>query len=613
MSQFTDDPQHAIQGMAAGLNSTLTASIKLTATAGLMSTGQLSLDSGNVVASLIGTPRWTVDELARTAARVGHSAALALAYRERGMGFLDQLSGAFSFVIHDPGDNSLIAGIDRMGRMPMYYTECGQGLVLGTSASSVLAHPLVDSSITAQGIYSYIYFHMIPSPLSIYQGLNKLPAAHYLHYRKAGLALTRFWTPGFSEDRTCSIEDLGQQLRSKLRQGVSRCIDPCEKTGAFLSGGLDSSTVTGFMAEISNRESEAYSIGFSAPGYDEMEFARITAKHFGVRLNEYYVTPEDVVDALPLIATSYDEPFGNSSALPAWFCAARAKKDGVQHLLAGDGGDEIFAGNERYAKQSIFEHWLRLPGFLRSSLVEPLVNALPSPVPLASKAKSFLAQANTPLPDRLQSYNFLHRHDPAELFNPEMLAEIDRSEPLQLLNDIYHSPEQASTLNRMLYLDWQITLADNDIRKVSHMGALAGVKITYPMLDDSLVEFSTRVPDAWKLKGGKLRHFYKKSLSGWLPDATITKKKQGFGLPFGVWMQSHEPLRDLAYDNLLSLRKRDYLRDDFIDKLVRLHREGHAAYYGELIWILTVLELWLSHYEQTARATPLSSTAGAIQ
>ena len=202
-------------------------------------------------------------------------------------------------------------------------------------------------------------------------------------------------------------------------------------------------------------------------------------------------------------------------------------------------------------------------------------------------------RANVPLPDRLQSYNFLNRHRPEEIFASDFLAQISTASPSSLLQQVYHRPTDTSTLNRMLYLDWQFTLADNDLRKVSHMCAVAGVDVTFPMLDDKLVEFACQIPGSWKIKGKNLRHFYKKALHNWLPDETINKKKQGFGLPFGVWMQSHHPLQELAYDNLLKLKTRQWLNPAFIDKLIDLHRNGHAAYYGELIWVLTVLELWL--------------------
>jgi len=451
-----------------------------------------------------------------------------------------------------------------------------------------------DTSLINQGIYNYVYFHMVPSPETVYRDIQKIPAAHYLDYQNGKAQLVNYWKPVFSEStKQHAFSTLSTQLKAVLRNSVEQCLAGGGNVGAFLSGGLDSSTVAGILAESSAGDGAAYSIGFAADGYDEMAYARITARHFNLKLNEYYVTPQDVVDALPLVATSYDEPFGNSSALPAYFCARMAAENGVTRLLAGDGGDEIFGGNDRYVKQRVFDYYGCIPASLRKGLVEPLVRLLPLALPLMPKANSYIEQAKTPLPDRLQSYNFLHRHAASEIFSDSFLADVNTAAPLELLRTIYQRPEEASPLNRMLYLDWQITLADNDLRKVSQMCALAGVDVAYPMLNDELVEFSCQIPSAWKIKGGSLRHFYKQALTGWLPQETIHKTKQGFGLPFGVWMKTYSPLREMAYDNLLKLKTREFVRPEFIDRAIAMHQSEHAAYYGELVWILTVFELWM--------------------
>ncbi len=590
-----------LDAMLAGLNTSLhtdthTSHIySCAATEKLYALSKQGEDGGMV--TIIGQPQWKSAHLATIAAEASHSAALAAAYGENSDAFLEQIGGNFAFVIIDSANGTVLTGVDRLGHFPLYYCQTSntqdKGLVFGSSASTVLAHSGVERKILPQGIYDFIYFHMVPSPASIYQGLSKLPAGHYLKYSAGNIEIHNYWQPRFSESSDKSFHSMAKELRPQLKSAVDRAVTDFSTTGAFLSGGLDSSSVTGMLAELSEHQARAYSIGFAAEGYDEMAFARISAKKFGVKLNEYYVTPDDVVDALPDIATSYDEPFGNSSALPAYFCAKLAAEDGIKCLLAGDGGDEIFAGNERYAKQGIFEAYHKVPLALRSHVIEPFTQALPSQINLAAKAKSYIDQANVPLPERLQSYNFLNRHRPEEIFSSDFLAQINTASPAALQQRVYQLPPDASTLNRMLYLDWQFTLADNDLRKVNHMCAVAGVDVAYPMLDDELIAFACQVPGKWKIKGKNLRHFYKKGLHNWLPDETINKKKQGFGLPFGVWMQSHQPLQELAYDNLLKLKKRQWLNPAFIDELIDLHRNGHAAYYGELIWVLTVLELWL--------------------
>lgn len=551
------------------------------------------LTHGGIV-SIVGRPHFRDPQLAELAQLQGFGAALASGFEKYSHDVFKRLFGSFCCVIVDTQAQRVLIGIDRLGQHSMYYHANDEVLAFGSTAKEALVGTESEAQLLDQGVYNYVYFHMVPSPGTVYSGLSKMPSAHYLEYQSGETRLVNYWCPRFSDAiENQSFESLSGQLHSKLRSSVQRCLPDSGKVGAFLSGGLDSSTVTGVLAELSDGNAAAYSIGFAAEGYDEMAFARISAKHFGVELNEYYVTPEDVVDALPAIANSYDEPFGNSSALPAYFCAKMAAENGVDTLLAGDGGDEFFGGNERYLKQRVFEHYGKIPTFLRKGLIEPLVNGIPSGVPLASKAESYIEQANTPLPDRLQSYNFLHRHAAAEIFSQDILKHVDEALPLNLLRSIYHRPEPASSLNRMLYLDWQITLADNDLRKVSHMCALAGVDVAYPMLDDELVEFSCTVPSAWKIKGNDLRHFYKESLKNWLPRETIEKTKQGFGLPFGVWMRTYQPLREMAYDNLLKLKSRDLIRPAFIDKAIEMHQSQHAAYYGELVWILTVFELWM--------------------
>lgn len=584
-----------LNSIALGLNSTRDLLSSNNDRCSALSSDSLSTLTKDGIVALVGRPHWNRAELQQIASRDGHASALSAAYQQYGVSCVDHIEGPFSALILDPDNNQAIAITDRLGLQPIYYAELKNGVVFASSAGGVLGHPEISKELREDGIYDYVYFHMVPSPVSIYKRIKKIPAGHLVLLSNGCLEQKNYWTPQFSEDSSQDLTALSEKLKTLLKESVKDATDDYSVTGAFLSGGLDSSTVAGYMSEL-HPDSEAFSIGFSAEGYDEMAFARITAKHFGIHLNEYYVTPDDVVDALPIIATSYDEPFGNSSALPAYFCAKLAKDQGMVRLLGGDGGDELFAGNERYAKQGVFEAYQKIPAPLRNNMLEPLIDRLPAGTRLFDKAKSYIDQANTPLPDRMQTYNFLHQHDPAEIFSSEFLTAVDTDAPLRLQRETYTRPDNASTLNRMLYYDWQYTLADNDIRKVSHMCAVAGVEVTYPMLDERLLHFSLDIPSNLKLKGRNLRHFYKLALTNWLPQETIDKKKQGFGLPFGVWMQNHKPLQELAYNSLLELKKTHVFNNGFLDHAIELHRKGHAAYYGELIWILTVLQLWMEEH-----------------
>ena len=526
--------------------------------------------------------------------------ALADDYRMLGADALRKLSGPFALAILNPAQRTALLAIDRIGIEQLYYAPQAEGLPFATAPAALVQAGGFDASIDPQAIYDYLYCHMIPSPRTVYRGLRKLPASHFLEWRDGQIRVEPYWLPQFTET-PIDIAASGREMLELIETAVRRETGdlPAAQRGAFLSGGLDSSTVAGMLSRAAP-PAHTWSIGFAVPGYDEMDYARVAARHFQTMPHEYYVTPEDVAEWLPRIAAATDEPFGNSSLLPAYCCARFAREQGVTRLLGGDGGDELFAGNERYATQGIFEQFGRLPAVLQT-LIGAAVNPLAN-VPLARKAHSYVKQARVPLPDRLDSYAFLVRHDPAEIFHPDFLAQVSTEEPLELKRAAYFAPEEASTLNRMLYLDWHFTLHDNDLVKINTACRLAGVEIAYPLLDDALVELSCRIPTAQKLRGAQLRWFYKEAVRDFLPDAIINKKKHGFGLPFGIWTRSDARLLAITDEALESLKQRGWLQPAFLDQARRLHREGHAAYYGELVWILTLLELWLQGNTQTASA-----------
>jgi asparagine synthase (glutamine-hydrolysing) len=307
------------------------------------------------------------------------------------------------------------------------------------------------------------------------------------------------------------------------------------------------------------------------------------------------MTPDEVLELAPPLLAAMEEPFGNSSIAATYRCALLARDAGVSCLLAGDGGDELFAGNSRYAKQLLFERYLHIPPRLRSAVLEPLIGpfgrAWPSSV--FGKLWRYIEQARTPLPDRLQSYNYLHRHEPREVFASDFLDSVDTAMPLRLWRAEYAAPTWGEAVNRMLFLDWAFTLHDNDLVKVNTACRAAGVQVAYPMLDNALVDLACRIPGKVKMRNGELRGFYKYAARDLLPAEIIAKKKHGFGLPFGVWTRTHPGLRRMAETALDSLESRGIFTSGFLKETLRLHREGHAAYYGELVWVLTALELWL--------------------
>ncbi len=550
-------------------------------------------------AIVLGNPRWIEHKFRLLAREKNHATALIEAYNMHGPELLNLVKGHFTFCIINTDNNSAFIAIDRIGVKPLNYSTTNKaGLVFGSSAEIVRLHPDIKTSLDLQSIYNYIYFHVIPSPHTIYADIKKLEPAHYILFKNGKLDIIHYWKPSFSEVLTGSEGQNHSELRNLIKSALI-LREPKSTTGAFLSGGLDSSTISGTLTKLLPY-AKTYSIGFAEKGYDEMEYAKLASSHFKSELINYYVNADDVVEAIPTMAAAYDEPFGNSSAIPALFCARLAFQNGTRELFAGDGGDELFAGNERYAKQKVFGKYDNVPQWLKRFLIEPLFVSFPLSqyTPGVKKMRSYVMQANMPMPDRMESYNFLQRTAINTIFEQDFLQNVNTNGPLQSLRDVYSRANiDTDMLNKMLYLDWKFTLADNDIRKVNRMCEIANIEVYYPFLDDEIIEFSTRIPSHIKLKGNELRHFYKEAYKNFLPKDIIEKEKHGFGLPFGVWLKESSNLQDLIYSNLSDLKQQHIIQPDFIDELIKTHKTGHASYYGTMIWVLAMLQQWFEEHK----------------
>ena len=484
----------------------------------------------------------------------------------------------------DLGALSARAWTDRYATYPLCYrADRATSIAIASRADALAATPALRS----QTLYDYLYFHMIPAPETVFPEVLRLPPGSRLTL-SAGQAPTveRWWNPRFSPARSGSFETLKKDFLAIVRRGVAR-----EATGhyaAFLSGGTDSSTVVGMLCR-EHGPVRAYSMGFEAEGYDEMEYARLAAKHFGASHHEHYVTPDELVAAIPKVAAHYDQPFGNSSALPAY--------------IAGDGGDELFGGNSRYAKNRVFGFYDNIPGVLRAVL-EPLLASPLGKLPLASKGASYVEQARVPMPARNEMYNMLLRLGPENIFTADFLAQIDRRAPLALQQSVWDSVDADDDLNRELGFDWRFTLADNDLPKVIGTTSLAGLDVGFPLLSDELLDFSLGLPLDYKLKGFDLRWFFKEALRGFLPDEIITKKKHGFGLPFGHWALRHDGLNALSRASVQGTVDRGIVRPQFADALFAEHLPAYPGFYGEMVWILMMMDQWMQRH--ALPATPPS-------
>ncbi|SNY51642.1 asparagine synthase (glutamine-hydrolysing) [Arsukibacterium tuosuense] len=522
-------------------------------------------------------------------------------YQREPTDFCSHIAGFFLLIILDKTAGTVRIVNDHVGSIPCYIDQRKKTELRISNNMASLQVGAANTELNPQAIFNYLFFHCIPSPHSIYKGISKLEPGVIASFDRSGmLTQQRYYNPAFTGTEQTSEQD-EQQLMAKCRDLISEAVrrnisDDC---AAFLSGGLDSSTVAGMLAKhnkANGRKAITYSVGFEAKGYDETEYALLTARHFNTEHKVHYLQPEEIASHFTEVAGYFNEPFGNSSAMAAYICAKVAQQDGIKVLLAGDGGDEIFAGNERYFKQKVFERYNALPSPLQALLNLALDNPVADKMPGVKKASSYVRQAKVPLPDRLDSYNFVNRFDLRQMFSPEILQQVDANLPAQQKRERYNACSADNAVDKMMYLDWKFTLADNDLVKVNQMCQLAGVEVRFPLFEKEVVDFSCTVPASLKAPGQKLRDFYKNSFRGFLPDETLSKSKHGFGLPFGVWMKQRPDLQHIALDAMQSFKQRNILQPSFVDQAIDTFEKGHSGYYGELVWIIVVLELWLQQH-----------------
>jgi asparagine synthase (glutamine-hydrolysing) len=555
----------------------------------------IHVESG-LAAALQGRPRFLDDELAFIARDQGPAVAVAHGWLRFGEKLPTLMRGTFAFVVLEPLTKKAFMALDRVGAERLCCAHRGGKLVFGSSVQSVAAHPDVGRTIDPQAIYDYLYFHSIPAPRSLYRGVHKLLPGQTLTLKNGQISTGYYWQADYTPV-DAGFDSHRRDFRAVLSQAVRDADAP--STAAFLSGGTDSSTVVGALTAARGAAVDTFSIGFDADGFDEMEYARCAAERYGSRPHEYYLKPADIVTAIPVIAQEYDEPFGNASAVPTYFCAKVAREAGFERMLAGDGGDEIFGGNARYAKQRLFEAYGHLPALLRRGLIEPITNlpGLSTHLPL-SKLKSYIDQANIGLPLRLETYNFLHRTPLEQIFAADFLNAVDPSSTDASLTEVYQRTVSDHYINRMMHLDLKFTLADNDLRKVGTMTEAAGIEVRYPLLDDRMLAFANHLPVDYKVRGQKLRWFFKEALTDLLPEKIINKSKHGFGLPFGIWSNQYAPLGDLVGDSLSDFKQRGWIQPSYLDHMLAMQRGPHAGYYGVMIWVMMMLEQWLQANER---------------
>lgn len=516
-------------------------------------------------------------------------------YERDGIDFVERLRGSFSLVLWDRREERLAAAVDHFGHRRLVYWQDGGG-VLVASRIDALVRAGIPTEVNPLAIANVLNFSANLSPDTIVRGVKRLQPGHILSVSRSGAQVRKYWDMRYGAGTDASEERLGHELESLLESSVAaHCKrDSFDDAGAFLSGGTDSSTIVGMMSRLGRGRVKTFSIGFAEQPFNELGYAEIAARHFNADHHTYLVTAGDCFDALPEMIRSFDEPFGNSSAIPTYFCARLAASHGVKTLLAGDGGDELFGGNEWYASDRIFQVYQDLPGLLRKGLVEPILRVLPFENGVVGKARRYVRRSNLPAYDRIMSYHFLCAHPPGDVFAPGFLDALGEYQALDAASRYYREAPAKEHLDRLLYHDLKIVIGDSDLPKVTCMSELAGIRPRFPFLDRTVAEFSGRIPARLKVKGIEKRYLFKKALRKLLPVEIIQKKKHGFGIPVAEWMKTDPRMRELTRDTLLSRRafERGYFRRDFIEDLFRKHEGDDSSYYGDTLWTFLTLELW---------------------
>lgn len=525
-------------------------------------------------------------------------------YLASGPSFLERLRGAFSIAIWDRRAHTLMLAVDRFGVKQLCYALNGPEIVFSSRSSGILASGRIPKKPSLSAITDYFVYNVVPIPQTAFEGIHRVAPGQYVLWTEKGASTKVYWDMRYPEDARGTSRALAGELLSRMSDAVratAAYLDPV-KTGCFLSGGTDSSSIVGLLTQASESSVNAFSIGFSEDRFNELQYARLAAKHFQSQHIEGSLGPDEAFEVVQKITAGYDEPFGNSSAIPTYWCAKLARERGIEVLLAGDGGDELFGGNERYREHEIFYAYQRIPKLLRRWVIEPAVFHGPQ-LGIVPKIQKYVRRSNTGNPELYCRWRLLQVFSPEVVLGNDMPFRNGHSDMLATIRGHYHRAPASSELNRLLYADVKMTLGDDDLPKVTRTAELAGMRVRFPYLDHQLAEFSGRLPASLKVRRLEKRYLFKLATRDLLPQAILQKKKHGFGLPIGFWLKSNPKWHAWAKDVLFDSKtyQRGYFRRDFVEQLFHNMNQDDTPYFGDLLWVFLMLELWhRQHVEGTA-------------
>lgn len=511
-------------------------------------------------------------------------------YEEYGVKCLQYLQGMFAFALWDERQKQLFIAKDRLGKKPVYYCWDNSTFIFASELKSILAYPGFKRTLDINGLIKYLQYGYIPEPLSIFKGVYKLPAGHKLTLTDGKLVTGQYWDASFTTNNLKNEQEVYEELLEKIKESVRYRLISDVPLGAFLSGGIDSSVIVALMAQEMSQPVKTFSIGFEESEFNELPYARKVAERFGTEHYERVVKPESF-DLVEDIIRYFDEPFGDASAIPTYYVSKLASEH-VKVVLSGDGGDELFAGYDRYADTLGKNRFEELPLFVRKGM-----RILSENLPHNAYGKNFLYNVSLPMKYRYIDY-VTHvssrRHN--QLLSDDMLggSGLDNS----LLEDYFKGVKSYDPVSQMQYVDLKTYLPGDILVKVDRMSMAHSLEVRVPLLDYEVVEYVNALPSKYKMNGSTRKYIFRKIAEDLLPEGITGRKKQGFGVPLKYWFKGG--LKGYMHQILLESRtsQRGYFNKKYIQKLIGEHERGRRD-NSALLWHLVIFEKWHRLYIDT--------------
>ena len=515
-------------------------------------------------------------------------------YEEYGDDCVYHLRGQAAIALWDGKKKKLLLARDRMGKKPIYYTVQNGALYFASELSALLTALPHKPAINLEAIDLYLSLQYIPDPLTVYQGIHKLPPAHRLTWQDGAVKLEHYWDFSYQPKHTAGEDELIEEFRALLKESVKMRLIAEVPLGAHLSGGIDSSIIVALMAELSDAPVKTFSVGFEEKAFSELEYARAVAQRYSTDHHEFILKYGDIPSTLETITRHFGEPFADSSAIPLYHIS-KMTREHVTVVLNGDGGDEDFAGYQRYWLDPLANRYLKAPRFLTRSLIPSIARMLPdsSDRPVGQSLVNGLKRLHQ-LPEIdarasiLRWGSYFSPRQRAPLWKPDFRFNAGNAQ--SLLAEKVDSAE-GSYLDKTLYTDLHTYLPGDLLVKADRMAMAASIEPRSPFLDHKVVEWSARVPDQFKVKGRSGKYLLKKAFADYLPENVRSHRKQGFGIPLGAWFRG--PLYGWAKE-LLSANGGplgDWFEKRMLTTLLEEHRAGHED-HGKRIYALAMLALW---------------------